>query len=201
MSCCEHMRTCQLHSTTVFCRIALRCLTRQSVLACLLAASGCEDRRASDSASPPAPAVGTDMTPLQRVNARVNQDGDVNDPSSRRPLLTLSEFFDGNDDHGSLGCNLTPPPGPRKFQEVLQGIASRQVVSDVRVQITMQDDPEAWPFSDTVWIITSAPPDTVVEWFEPSLRPDECSAGWTEGVEFEPVEVPEGMRPVACWWD
>lgn len=143
----------------------------------------------------------TNMTPLQRISARVNKDGDVNEPSTRRPLLMLSEFFEGNDDFGSIGCNLSPPPGPAKFNEVLKQIASRSEVADVRVQITMFDDPTMWPFSDTVWIITSAAPQTVAEWFDEAMRPDNCSAGWTEHVSFEPLDVPEGMRPVACWWD
>lgn len=141
------------------------------------------------------------MTPLQRISARVNQNGDVNNPSTQRPLLTLGEFFDGNEDVGSIGCNLSPPPGPGKFHEVLKRIAARPDVADVRVQVTMFDDPEMWPFSDTVWIITSATPDKVAEWFDASIRPDRCVAGWTEGVSFEPVKVPEGMRPVGCWWD
>jgi hypothetical protein len=28
--------------------------------------------------------------------------------SADPPLVTLEEFFEGNDDYGSIGCNLTP---------------------------------------------------------------------------------------------
>jgi hypothetical protein len=141
------------------------------------------------------------MKRLQRVSIRVNQHGDVNNPSTRRPLLTLPEFFEGNNDDGSIGCNLSPSPGPRIFYEVLKEIAARSDVADVRVQITMHDDPEMWPFSDTIWVITSATPEKVAEWFEKLIRPDRCSAGWREGVSYEPVRIPNGMWPVACWWD
>jgi hypothetical protein len=141
------------------------------------------------------------MTPLERITTRVNQNGDVNDPSTQRPLLSLSEFFDGNDDSGSIGCNLTPPPGPENFHKILMQIAARSDVADVRIQITMFDDPEMWPFSDTVWIITSATPQTVADWFNSTMRPDGCSAGWTDGLSFEPINIPGGMQPVACWWD
>ncbi len=79
------------------------------------------------------------MTPLKRIADRVNRHGDVNDPATIRPLLTLPEFFDGNDDFGSIGCNLAPPPGPVKFYEILKGISERSDVADVRVQITMFD--------------------------------------------------------------
>jgi hypothetical protein len=37
------------------------------------------------------------MTPLERVTARVSRQGDVNKLSTPRQLLTLEEFFDGND--------------------------------------------------------------------------------------------------------
>lgn len=141
------------------------------------------------------------MTPLERVSLRINQHGDVNNPSTRRPLLTLSEFFDGNDDFGSIGCNLTPMPGPTRFHELLKRIVARSDVADVRVEITMFDEPEMWPFSDTVWIITSASPEAVASWFEESIRPDDCFLGWNEAQVYETVNVPEGMHPVACWWD
>jgi hypothetical protein len=140
------------------------------------------------------------MTPLESITARVNKHGHVNDSATPRPLLTLAEFFEGNDVAGSIGCNLTPTPEPSEFYAMLRGIAARSDVSDVRVQVTMFDAPE-WPFSDTVWVITSATPDTVRAWFPEEFRPDECWRGWTEGITFEPYAVPPGMYPVACWWD
>jgi hypothetical protein len=140
------------------------------------------------------------MEPLQRITERVNRNGDVNRATTPRPLLTLGEFFEGNHVVGSIGCNLTPPPDPSEFYEVLRRIAARPEVADVRVQITMFDVPE-WPFSDTVWIITSAEVDEVAGWFDPALRPDECWTGWKAGGPLEPCEVPPGMKPVGCWWD
>jgi len=167
----------------------------------LLILLACDRSERAQSDASPKPTTASTMSPLQRISDRVNKNGDVNDPATIRPLLTLSEFFEGNDDFGSIGCNLQPLPGPAKFNEVLKKIATRSDVADVRVQITMFDDPEMWPFSDTVWIITSAAPQTVAEWFEAALRPDNCSAGWTDAVSFETVPVPDGMQAVACWWD
>lgn len=140
------------------------------------------------------------MTPLERITERVRRNGDVNDGATTRPLLTLSEFFDGNEVVGSIGCNLTPTPHPAEMHDLLKRIAARPDVADVRVQVTMFDDPD-WPFSDVVWIINSAAPEEVAQWFNEMLRPDECWLGWTEGMEFEPYQLPPGMHPVACWWD
>jgi hypothetical protein len=141
------------------------------------------------------------MTPLERITERVNREGDVNDASTPRPLLTLEEFFDGNDVVGCIGPNLTPVAEPSDFCDSLKDIANRENVADVRVQITEFDDPESWPFSDVVWVITNAEPEEVKSWFDEGLRPDECWSGWTTGILFEPCLVPPGMKPVACWWD
>lgn len=141
------------------------------------------------------------MTPLQRIAQRVQRNGDVNELDTPRPLLTLAEFFEGNDQIGSICCNLDPTPTPSEMYALLQRIASRPDVADVRVQIMMFDDPEGWPFSDAVWIMTSASPETVAQWFDEAVRPDDCKQGWTDGVSFEPYSVPKGMHPVACWWD
>jgi hypothetical protein len=140
------------------------------------------------------------MTLLERITNRVNRHGDVNDPSTPRPLLKLDEFFDGNDVVGSIGCNLIPTPAPAEFYSVLKEISARDDVDDVRVQVTMFDAPE-WPFSDVVWVVTSADASTVQHRFPESLLPDRCSVGWPEGVPMEPCAVPPGMHPIACWWD
>src|SRR3954470_9972763 len=116
------------------------------------------------------------MTALERITKRVTRFGDPNDPTTPRPLLTIEEFFHGNNVLGSIGCNIVPTPPPAAFREVLMRIAARPDVADVRVQITMFDAPE-WPFSDTVWIITSAEPQEVMKWFDDAIRPDKCNKG------------------------
>jgi hypothetical protein len=141
-----------------------------------------------------------DKNPLERISERVAAVGDIHDPATSRPLLTLDEFFDGNDVIGSIGCNLIPTPTPAQFFEQLKSIAERQDVHDVRVQITMFDAPE-WPFSDTVWVITSAAPEEVIDWFDGPFRPDECRAGWPDGIGIESYPVPSDMKPIACWWN
>ena len=140
------------------------------------------------------------MTPLERITARVNCHGDLDDPATPRPLLTLAEFFEGNQITGSIGCNLNSTPEPAEFYALFQRIAARPDVAEVRVEVSMFDDP-AWPFSDTVWIITASEPEEVETWFSESMRPDSCVLGWPGGARAETCAVPAGMQPVACWWD
>jgi hypothetical protein len=140
------------------------------------------------------------MTPLERITERVSRHGDVNLETTMRPILTLAEFFEGNDVSGTIGCNLDPQPTSSEFYQLLKAIAARPNVADVRVVITQFDVPE-WPFSDTVWVVTSAPPMEVASWFDEAVRPSECWAGWYEDEPTEHYDIPAGMKVVTCQWD
>ena len=140
------------------------------------------------------------MTPLERITARIAKVGDPNDPSAPFALLSLSEFFDGNEIDGSIGCNLDPMPSPLEFYEFLRTIEARPTVDRVHVQITAFDDPD-WPFSDTVWISTTASEEEVRAWFPDELEPNEVWTGWIESQKYEEIIIPNGYNVIACWWD
>ena len=140
------------------------------------------------------------MTPLERITERVSRSGDVNVGSTPRPLLTLEEFFDGNTVDGSIWCNCFPTPSSADAFSILKQIRSRPDVGDVRVEISMFDDP-AWPFSEVVWVMTGAAADQVQSWFPEAVAPSETWAGWCSGVVHETVSVSLGMQPIGCWWD
>jgi hypothetical protein len=140
------------------------------------------------------------MDPLQRITERVWRLGDPDDPETPRPLLALEEFFAGNECAGSIGCNLPTLSAPDEMYQVLKRIAGRPEVADVRVQVSQFDDPD-WPFSDTVFVFTSATPEEVLAWFPEDWAPDETWDGFLPDVRYEPCAVPDGTRPIACWWD
>lgn len=138
------------------------------------------------------------MTPLERITERVNRMGDPDDPGTPRPLLTVDEFFVGNTVVGSIGCNLDRAT-PEAFHALFRTMAGRPEVGDIRVQVTAFDDPD-WPFSDTVYIMSSASAEDVAAWFPAHLKPDETWSGFLDQA-YEPCAVPDGMQPIACWWD
>lgn len=139
------------------------------------------------------------MEPLKRITKRVNLNGHPDKPDTPRPLLAIDEFFEGNEIEGSIGCNLIDIPHPTEFYELFKVIMNRPDVKDIRVQVTAFDDPE-WPFTDTVYIMTSAPESEVSTWFPEHLKPDEIWEGFVDQ-NYEPYEIPDGSRPVAAWWD
>jgi hypothetical protein len=117
------------------------------------------------------------------------------------PLVTLEEFFEGNDDGASIWCNLPSAPKPQKVFAILKGIRDRADVSDVKILVTQYDGGEdEWPFSDTVFIAMSGDAEAVNEWLGEDFAPDEMSVcekgGWPDG-----LKVPERHIVVAGWWD
>ncbi len=139
------------------------------------------------------------MTHLERITERVTRLGHPDDEATPRPLVTIDEFFEGNFEVGSIGCNLESTPTPKEFYELFQRISKYPKVKDIRVQITLFDVPE-WPFTDTVYIMTSAAPEEVASWFPNELKPDETWEGFVEQT-YEPYQVPAGVKVVGCWWD
>ena len=116
-------------------------------------------------------------------------------------VVSLEDFFTGNDDLGSIGCNLGDEQPPiSEFYRVLKVIRSRPEVQDVLVRIYEYDDPSSWPYTDAVYIITSAPPEKVAEWVAP-LKPDEVHPEWMYGKPPAAPEAESGMTPHTVWWD
>ena len=142
------------------------------------------------------------MNPLQRLIARINRAGDINDPSTPRPLVTLEEFFEGNDEYGSIGYNFhEDQPSPAEFYELFKEIRARPDVADVRVQVTQHEMIDEWPSSDTIWIVTKVAPNDVTGWLGERFRADEILIGWPQAWTVEAYSVPTGMKALGVWWD
>jgi hypothetical protein len=126
----------------------------------------------------------------------------AHEASTSAPLaVSLDEFFTGNDDYASIGCNLMRHPGPERFYEVLRELRNQEGVQDIFVQLHQYEGEQFWPFSEIVHVITTLGPETVKEWTE-ELQPDDVNYGPFNG--RMPVGLPEarpGHRIVTLWWD
>ena len=80
----------------------------------------------------------------------------LKDEFANRPaplVVPIERFFEGNDDLGSIGCNLIPHPGIDVFRDVLGGLLDRPDVEAVYALIAELDPgDDCWPFSDTVLV-------------------------------------------------
>ena len=134
-----------------------------------------------------------------KLEALLKTIGDVNDPDTPSRLVSLEQFFDGNDDGGSIWCNLELAPEPADVRKVLEGIRARPDVHDVLILVTQWDGEGSWPFSDTVLIVTSADADAVESWLGDDHRPDEIYPGAPS--HAEPYTAPQGVQVFSAWWD
>ena len=118
------------------------------------------------------------------------------------PVVSLEDFFVGNEDYGSIGCNLSEHPGPQFFFDKLKEIRNRDSVQDVLVEISEveEGDESMWPFSDRIYILSSAAKEEIAAWVA-SLMPDEIEEGFAYG---EPPSAPPLGKDVGVygvWWD
>jgi hypothetical protein len=121
--------------------------------------------------------------------------------SDNEVVVSLEDFFSGNEDLGSIGCNLGEEQPPiSEFYRLLKAIRSKPEVQDVLVRIYEYDEPSSWPYTDTVYIITSAPTDQVEQWVAP-LKPDAIYPEWMYGKPAAAPEPKAGMTPHSVWWD
>ncbi len=140
--------------------------------------------------------------PPANLLTQLNRNGNINNPTTPKPLVTLEEFFDGNDDYGSIGYNFYPDqPSPAEFFDFFKQIRDRPEVFDVRVQLSQHEVLDEWPSTDTIWIITRSAPEEVASWLGDRFQADDMIIGWPKTWEVELYFVPIGMQPIGVWWD
>lgn len=112
-------------------------------------------------------------------------------------IISIEWFFDGNDDAASIGCNLMEHPGMDVFRDVLTGLLRRSDVRAVYAQIAELDPgEESWPFTDTVAVIGSIPPDDLREAIS-VLQPTDVGSDRN----FSDLAHEHGGRALVVWWD
>ncbi len=110
--------------------------------------------------------------------------------------VTLGDFFDGNEDEGSLACNLDPHPSPEALYYHLQRFANENGVDIyVEIQEVDEDDDEIWPYSERVYLIGAVDMALIAELQDCVLATGIEEIGDIEinGEMFEDV--------TALWWD
>jgi hypothetical protein len=115
-------------------------------------------------------------------------------------LLPIDRFFDGNDDEGSIGCNIVPHPGISLFRETLLALLQRPDVTAVHALITELDPgDDAWPFSDTVVVIGAITPEAL-QIAIADLQPDEVGPADPD-VLGTSLSQSDRSSALVAWWD
>jgi hypothetical protein len=115
-------------------------------------------------------------------------------------IVSAERFFEGNDDLGSIGCNLIEHPGVDAFRDVFIGLLQRPDVQDVYVQISEPDSGEdCWPFTDLVLVVGDIPANEL-RIVVSVLEPDEIAAAEDFGVSPS-IAQRHDSSVLAVWWD
>lgn len=135
------------------------------------------------------------------LKRRLSGFGELDQTQEITPALSIEEFFDGNEDLGSIGCNLDPHPGIERFRSVFEQILNRTDVADVRLPVTEFIEGLDWPFVDNVIVVTAVDAEDIFHACV-ELNPDEA---WVidraELGRYDGLVVPKGMKAVNVWWD
>jgi len=114
--------------------------------------------------------------------------------------ISVERFFEGNDDLGSIGCNLIEHPGIDTFRDVLTGLLRRPDVEAVYAQISELDPGEGcWPFTDTIIVVGTIPADELRSAVS-ALEPDEVAPAEDFGVSPS-ISERHGSPVLTVWWD
>jgi hypothetical protein len=115
-------------------------------------------------------------------------------------LVTIEQFFDGNDDLASIGCNLIDHPGIDTFRGTLLEIAHHPDVEAMYAQIAELDPgDDYWPFTDTVFIVGTAPVAALKQTLA-HLQPDSVELAASSAVPGL-IRQRHNAPVIIVWWD
>jgi hypothetical protein len=115
-------------------------------------------------------------------------------------IVSVQQFFDGNDDPGSIGCNLMDHPGVATFRDILAGLLHRPDVLAVYAYISELDPGEGcWPFTDTILVVGMIPAGELRD-IVSTLEPDEVLSVEDFGISSSIVERHD-FPILVVWWD
>jgi hypothetical protein len=115
-------------------------------------------------------------------------------------IVAAERFFDGNDDAGSIGCNLMERPGVDAFRDAFAALLRRPDVQAVYTQISELDPGDGcWPFTDTVLVAGTISADELRAAVS-ALQPDEVGDAEQFGIS-PAIGKKHGSPVLAVWWD
>ena len=126
-------------------------------------------------------------------------------------LVTIDEFFAGNDNVGSIAPNLVEHdpdpvmrhPGLGAVRRRLEEVEARTDVDAVLVDVMVEWEeypPGDWPHAQGVHVITTATPEAVDSWID-GLNAEPCGVAPDRDLWVNPPIVPAGFSIVTIWWD
>jgi hypothetical protein len=171
-------------------------MKRRQIAMLALASSAAAVLHAPSAAAPPS-------LPDQRLSMDITKRNRLVEQLFAQPeplLLPIETFFDGNDDLGSIGCNLPEHPGIATFRQTFARIAGRPDVEAIYARISEVDPgDDCWPFADTVFVVGAIPADELASELK-ALEPDEVISA-EDAVVLAVLAQGHSSPVLLAWWD
>ncbi len=122
------------------------------------------------------------------------------------PVVTLDEYFTGNDQEESIAPNQWEYGRPpiREIHAHFQAIAQRPDVQGVYVGLhqdwSMALECDDWPAAENIHVISSVRQETAEQWLE-GLEADGLIVGWPYGKHAAAPEPGAGFHIYTVCWD
>ncbi len=115
-------------------------------------------------------------------------------------LVTLDDFFEGNNDSASIGVNIYPhQPPPSYFYSKFKEISQLDSVDNIYVRIADTEDGN-WAYTDVVYIITTLAKVDLQQLLT-DLQPDEIYEDWMYDKPINAPELTNNFKVYSIWWD
>jgi len=127
--------------------------------------------------------------------------------SKHLPVVTLDDYFIGNDDEFSIAPNQWEygRPSIREIYSRLKEIEARPDVQGVFVGLHQDweaalDNDAMWPAAENIHVYSSAPQEVADKWIE-GFESDGIGPGWPYGKHAAAPEPPDGCQVYTIYWD
>lgn len=134
---------------------------------------------------------------LKRIIERVNINGNFYAHATPIPLLTLEEFFDGNDVYSSFAREYFPSD----FRELFLKLLQNENIHNVYIEVRDLEDSD-WPYADTAWVVTSLDVNAILSYFTGDFVPFATMDGFKKKDKiYENIVIPPGCKVYGFEWD
>ena len=121
--------------------------------------------------------------------------------SEKEVFVSVEDFFDGNEDTGSIGANIYPePPSLREFYYTFKKFKHSPKTDKLLIRIADIDEIE-WFYTDMIYISGNYTLAEIKKMFK-QLKPDEIYEGMM--YDNKPSNIPQikpGNKAYSVWWD
>jgi len=136
----------------------------------------------------------------------LNRIGDLANPATLVPVVTLEEFFEGNTFSESIDATTNEKYDPQLLFSIFKQFREIEGIHDVFVEVKGTGNPDKWPTTNVIWVVAAADPrhyrsDWPAEIWDSNLPCDYETYPRKHERPAEPIDIPAGMiaRAMVYW--